>query len=81
MTWPDITGLITHFKAYTNNSFQCVVTKVNLPNFHIFTLIIPCLKDNLLYKNQAAKFSTILDGFLLIVDCIKRAPTWVDGEG
>jgi len=42
---------------------------------------IPYLQDHPLYKNVAAKFPTILDNFLLSVDCIRRVLTWVGGGG
>jgi len=37
---------------------------------------IPYLQYHPLYKNLAAKFTTILDSFLLGVDCIRQLLTW-----
>ena len=38
-------------------------------------------QDHPLYNNQAAKFPTILDSFILGVDYIRQVPTEVGGGG
>ena len=79
VTWCDIAGVIAYLKALRSDGFYysvCwnlpMIEKLSLPNFICF-ILVSYLQDQPLHKNQAAKFPTILDNFLLSVDCMGEA--------
>ena len=82
--WPALpTGLIAYFKTLRNSCVVCwnssMVEATSTKFSDVFTLV-PYLQEYLLSTNKAAKFSSILDSFLLGDDCIRQVPKWV-GDG
>ena len=79
MTCSDKTRLILKHLETAVLNIECTETRKWLKQ--IFTHFLHYLQDHPLYKNLTAKLPTILDSFLLNIDCIRQVSTWVGGGG